>query len=91
MKITIGLLEVGFGQWLCTVWLVGEGPHDYRGSVLVSLNELVHHSNMVVESLVSKVFWSVCRGRGGEVEGGRWRGGGGGGGGGGGEMCMCVV
>ena len=55
----IGLLEVGLSQWLCAVWLVGKGPHDHRRSVLVSLNELMHHSNMVVESLVSKVLWTV--------------------------------
>lgn len=53
------LLEVGLSQWLCAVWLIGKGPHDHRRSVLVSLNELMHHSNMVVESLISKVLWTV--------------------------------
>ena len=54
-------LEVRDGGLEGSVWFVGQGPHDSGGPVLVPLNELVHHLEVVLQSLVPKVLHTACR------------------------------
>ena len=56
------------------MWLVGQGPDDCRGPVLVPLDQLVHHLQVCTR------VWLAMGGGGREGEGGGGEGGEGGGG-----------
>ena len=53
------LLEVGLGLFEVTCRLIGYGPHDHRGPVLVPGHKLRHHVKVVLQSLGNKVVATV--------------------------------
>ena len=51
----IHLLEVAAGNLFVTGRLIGHRPHDNGGSVLVPLDQLVHHLNVMLQGFIVKI------------------------------------